>query len=78
MSRPAGRGTGAERLAGVLDQGEAVPVADRAQLVELAGIPVDVHGNHRLFVRSVTAASTAAGSRLSVQASTSAKTDSPL
>src|SRR5262249_14811774 len=33
---------GAERLTGVLDQGQSVAVGDRAQLVELAGIAVDV------------------------------------
>ena len=39
---------GAERLARVLDQREAMPVADRAQLVELARVPVDVDGDDGL------------------------------
>ena len=64
---------GAERLAGVLDQREAVLVADRAQLVELARIAEDVDGDDRLRPR-VIAASTASGSRFSVSGSMSAKT----
>src|SRR5262249_57659623 len=36
-----------ERLAGVFDEREPVPVADRPQLVELAGIAEDVDGDDR-------------------------------
>src|SRR5262249_5814190 len=36
-----------ERLAGVFDEREPVPVADRPQLVELTGIPEDVDGHDR-------------------------------
>ena len=50
--------------------------ADRAELVELAGIPEHVDGDDRL-VRSVIAASTASGSRFSVRGSTSANTGVP-
>ena len=39
---------GSERLAGVVDQREAVAVGDRAQLVELARVAVDVDGDDRL------------------------------
>ena len=39
---------GAERFRGVLDQGEAVPLADCANLVELARVPEHVHGDDRL------------------------------
>src|SRR5262249_12145301 len=38
---------GAERLTGVVDQRDPVPVADRLQLVELARVAVDVHGDDR-------------------------------
>ena len=41
----------AERLARVLDEREPVPVADRAQLVELARIAVDVDRDDRLRPR---------------------------
>ena len=43
---------GAERLAGVLDEREPVPVADRPQLVELAGVAEDVDGDDRLGPRA--------------------------
>ena len=42
---------GAEGLARVLDEREPVPVADRAQLVELAGVAEDVDGDDRLRPR---------------------------
>src|SRR6478672_8057317 len=38
----------AEGLGCVLDQREAVPLADRPDLVELAGIAEHVHGDHGL------------------------------
>ncbi len=41
----------AECLARVVDEREPVPVGDRAQLVELAGVPVDVDGDDRLRPR---------------------------
>ena len=41
----------AERLARVLDQGESVPLAEREQLVELAGVAEDVDRDDRLRAR---------------------------
>ena len=42
---------GAERLAGVLDEGEAVPLGDRLELGELGRVAEDVHGEDRLRAR---------------------------
>jgi hypothetical protein len=39
---------GAERLARVVDQRKAVAAGDRAELVELTRVAVDVHGDDRL------------------------------